>query len=296
MNNNRRFCLSVIFIMSLVLFSSAALAKDDQLAPKRISSTGDSITEAIDAELPYENHWASWVNGYHGFWQWLFGLTNVRSHNQRIQSQFGRRGHRNFLEAVSGSDSRDFADQAQQAVDHVATYVTVMMGHNDVCKDDFADIPTNAEFETNMRAGFDILSAGLPDGATVYVVGLVDIYQLWRVAQDKEALGIVDCELLWALTLFDLFPCSTMLSPAIGEAERQFTRGRNIEFNAILSALVEEYNTEDDRHHLYYTDDIFELGLPDESLVSDIDCFHPSARGQRVISETTWTASDGPGF
>ena len=139
-----------------------------------------------------------------------------------------------------------------------------------------------------MQAGFDILAAGLPNGATIYVVGIVDIYQLWVVAQDKQALGIVDCELLWALTLLDLYPCSTMLSPVIGDAGRLVTRSRNIAFNDILYNLVEHYNLADDHHHWYYTDDVFELGVPDEAMVSDIDCFHPSAEGQSTLSEITW--------
>ena len=289
MKKSPLFFLSFILIIGIMLFSSTALAKDPQLVPKRISSTGDSITEAINAELPYANHWASWVNGYHGFWQWLLGLTNVNSHNQRILSRYGRWGHRNFMEAESGADSDDFSSQAKQAVDHFATYVTVLMGHNDVCGDDFADIPTDGEFEAKMRAGFDILAAGLPHGATIYVLGIVDIYELWVVAQDKQALGIVDCELLWALTLLDLYPCSTMLSPLIDEAGRQFTRGRNIAFNGILSALVNSYNSTgdphyDDHHHWFYTDDVFDLGVPDEAMVSDIDCFHPSAEGQSELS------------
>jgi lysophospholipase L1-like esterase len=290
MKKSTLFLLSFILIMVIMFFGSTTLAKDPQLVPKRISSTGDSITEAINAELPYANHWASWVNGYHGFWQWLFGLTNVSSHNQRILSLYGRWGHRNFMEAVSGADSDDFASQAQQAVDHFATYVTVLMGHNDVCGDDFADIPDDAEFEANMRAGFNILAAGLPHGATIYVVGMVDIYQLWVAAQDKQALGIVDCELLWALTLFDLYPCSTMLSPIIGEAGRLYTQGRNIAYNIILYDLVEEYNSTDEHHHWFYTDDVFETGVPDESMVSDIDCFHPSADGQAELSDITWIA------
>jgi len=41
-------------ILCLVLMSSLAFAqgKARQLMPNRLSSTGDSITEAIDAELP----------------------------------------------------------------------------------------------------------------------------------------------------------------------------------------------------------------------------------------------------
>jgi lysophospholipase L1-like esterase len=282
-----RSLLAVIFTLALSL---TAAAKDPQLAPKRISSTGDSISVAIDAELPFANPWASWVNGYHGFWEWLFGLTNVNSHNQRTIRAFGRRGHRNFMEAESGADSFDFEQQARQAVEHSATYVTVFMGHNDVCQDDFADIPTDAEFEQNMRAGLDILRYGLPNGATVYVVGLVDIYELYRNAQEKEALGIVDCEFLWAFTLFDLFPCATMLSPRNTDADRLATQQRNIDFNAILNSLVVEYNAADSHHYYFYTDEVFDFGVPAEFYVSNIDCFHPSADGQTELSRITWDA------
>ncbi len=296
MKASLRCYLLLILTTGFLLICSAAQAKDPQLAPKRISSTGDSITEAFNAELPLVNHWASWVNGYRGFWEWMLGLSNVNSHNQRILAQFGEKGYRNFMEAVSGTDSDDFARQAHRAVVHAATYVTVFMGHNDVCKGDFEDIPDDAEFEGNMRAGFDILAAGLPAGAAIYVAGLVDIYELWVVAHDKQALRIADCEKLWALTLVDLFPCSTMLDPRIGEAGRQYTRSRNMAFNQILTDLVYEYNAADDRHHWYYTDDVFDMGIPYESMISDIDCFHPSVGGQRELSEATWNSTEGPQF
>jgi lysophospholipase L1-like esterase len=288
--------LPVLVLIGLLLFNANVSAQDEPkakpLEPDRIASTGDSITEAIDAELPFANHWASWVNGYHGFWEWLFGLTNVNSHNQRILRIFGRRGHRNYMEAESGADSYDFAQQAAQAVAHDASYVTVFMGHNDVCQNDFDDIPSDGEFEKNMRAGFEILKNGLPDGATVYVVGLVDIYELYEAAQEKKALGIVDCEVLWAFTLFDLFPCGTMLSPFISETQRAFTSSRNLAFNGILENLVAHYQATDSNHHYFYTDKVSNFGAIPEHFISDIDCFHPSADGQTKLSEITW--DDGP--
>ena len=88
------------------------------------------------------------------------------------------------------------------------------MGHNDVCQNTFAEIPTDAVFEAEFREGMAKLKAGLPAGATVYVVGIVDIYRLWQVAADKRALGIVDCEVLWATSLLKWYPCATMLEPA----------------------------------------------------------------------------------
>jgi len=289
MNRTNVWILAVLALLCLALAAPQALAqgKAAQLKPKRLSSTGDSMTEAIDAELPAANHWASWVNGYHGFWEWLLGLTNVNSHNQRITKAFGSSGRANYMEAKSGADMFDFPAQAKQAVSRKASYVTVLMGHNDACQDRFIDIPSNAVFEDKFREGMDILKAGLPKGATVYVVGIVDIYRLWEVAQDKKALGIVDCEVLWATTLLKWYPCSTMLNPLIGEAGRQYTKARIQGFNAILKAVTEGYNAADPNHRYVYTPAAFEYKFG-ERHVSDIDCFHPSAYGQKTLSEMTW--------
>lgn len=285
--------LPVSVLICVLLITATISAQTTKLtyplAPKRLSSTGDSISEAIDAELPLANHWASWVNGYHGFWEWLFGLTNVYSHNQRITKNFGSWGRRNYMEAKSGADMFDFPGQTFGSVSHQAQYVTVFMGHNDVCQNHFADIPTDAEFEANFRAGMDNLKNGLPAGATIYVVGIADIYQLWQIGRDKKALGIVDCEVLWATTLLDLFPCGTMLSPLNTDADREYTRNRNIGFNNILMRVTKEYNNNDPNHYYIYTDVVFNYPFV-ENQVSDIDCFHPSAIGQRVLSKMTWDA------
>ncbi len=270
-----------------------ALAKDPQRVPKRLSTVGDSITEAINAEEfnPFifitPNHWASWANGYRGFWEWLLGRTNVKSHNQRISSKFGSRRRKNFMEAVSGADSFDIAPQMAGSVSHSADYVTLFMGHNDVCQNSFADIPTDAEFEANVRAGFDQLVAGLPNGATVYTLGLVDIYKLWELGpQLSGALGI-SCELIWATTLLGIFPCGTMLNPLNSEADRQYTRSRNIAFNEILEDLVAEYDANDPHHYWQYTSMAFDTDfVPSE--VSPFDCFHPSAAGQKRLSRESW--------
>jgi lysophospholipase L1-like esterase len=282
--------LSAFIVLSVLLISTNVLAQTkgvNPLVPKRLSSTGDSITEAIDAELPLANHWASWVNGYHGFWEWLFGLTDVYSHNQRITRNFGSRGRKNFMEAKSGADMFDFPGQTFGSVSHQAQYVTVFMGHNDVCQNHFSDIPADDEFEATFRAGLENFKKGLPVGATIYVVGIADIYRLWQIAQDKKAFGIVDCEVLWATTLLDLFPCGTMLSPLNREADRKYTRGRNMAFNDILKRVTGYYNQTDPYHYYSYTDVVFNYPFV-ESQVSDIDCFHPSASGQKELSRETW--------
>ncbi|MHC4503807.1 MAG: SGNH/GDSL hydrolase family protein [Planctomycetota bacterium] len=293
--------LALAVAIAAFLLPAQAFAKDPQLVPKRLSSVGDSITEAINAEeynifnLENPNHWASWANGYHGFWEWLFGRTDVDSHNQRITDAFGRRNRKNYMEAVSGADSYDIPQQTAQSVAHAAHYVPMLMGHNDVCQNSFPEIPTDAEFEANVRTGLDQLAAGLPNGATVYVLAIVDVYKLWELGEELDSLGIIPCEWIWATTLFGIFPCATMLSPANSEADRQYTRGRIIAYNQILENLVNEYNANDDHHYYEYTDATFEYQFtPDQ--VSGFDCFHPSADGQKDLAEESWDLGPFGGY
>ncbi len=291
-----RKLIAVALALSIIglLIAEAADAKPTRRTPKRLSSTGDSITEAINAEEfnPFifitPNHWASWANGYRGFWEILLGRTNVNSHNQRISSKYGSSGRANYMEALSGADSYDLYAQMGQSVSHTADYVTMFMGHNDVCQGSFSSIPTNAQFEANVRAGLNRLRTGLPAGATVYVLGIVDIYKLWQLGDQLTSFGIIDCRVIWATSLLNIFPCATMLSPLNTEADRQYTRSRNVAFNTILQNLVTEYNTTDANHYYQYTNETFNYTFASNQ-VSPFDCFHPSARGQKDLSAVSWT-------
>ncbi|HWN66306.1 MAG TPA: SGNH/GDSL hydrolase family protein [Haliangium sp.] len=297
----KTFARTLLAALVASLMTAQVAVAAPQLAPNRLSSIGDSISEAINAEWfnPFEittrNHWASWASGFHGFWESLLGKTNVWSFNQRITANFGRFGRANFMEARGGADSYDLAQQANQAVSHGASFVTMFMGHNDVCQSSFADIPTDAEFEANWRASLNILKNGLPAGATVYVASIVDIYRLYQLGQEKKALGIVDCSTIWLAALFEMFPCGTMLSPANSEADRQFTRSRNIAFNQILQDLVAEYGQSDPNHYYHFSDATFKYQFV-PSQVSNFDCFHPSAVGQRDLSRLLWSAGPFSSF
>jgi lysophospholipase L1-like esterase len=281
---------TLLLILSLALIFSltaTAYAKDPQLVPRRLASTGDSISAGIDVEYYGQNANASWVNGYYGFWEWLFGYTNVKSHNQRITANWGSSGRANYMDAVSGADMFDFPTQSAQAAGQSSYYVTVFMGHNDVCQNTFAEIPSDAVFEAQFRAGMENLKNGLPNGSSVYVLAIVDIKNLYEVAKDKYALGIVDCEVLWATSLIGLFPCGTMLNPLNSEADRLYTRGRNIAFNNILERVTAEYNTNDLHHYYYFTNLPFVYPFT-EGDVSNLDCFHPSGQGQKNLSRESW--------
>ncbi len=282
--------LTCIFITLLVLLAIATIAeaKDPQLTPLWLSSAGDSITTGFDAEYLGPNLNASWVNGYFGYWQWLSGLTNVRSHNQRISAIWGDKNRRNYINAFAGASMANFVGQAKQAVAQEAQYVTIFLGSNDVCQEQPWMIPSDESFEASFREGMGLLRDGLPPGATVYVVGLVDIRRLWDVAKYKKALGIVDCISIWSI---DRFPCDTVLSPDNTEADREYAQSRNMAFNSILERVTGNYQDADPHHYYYYTGALFDYPFTGSD-VSDIDCFHPSAKGQRTISGITW--NEGP--
>jgi lysophospholipase L1-like esterase len=259
-----------------------------QATPKKLYSNGDSITRAFDANLPADNLNNSWVNGYHGFWESLFGLPNVKAHNQRISANFGSSGRKNYIAAVNGARIDDLVGQATGAAGKGITYATVMLGGNDVCRDSIADLPTDAEIEADFRAGMATLLARVASNATVQVVGIPNINRLYDIGKDKSALGIVDCEVLWALTVLG-FPCGSMLSPFNSEADRLYVQQRNIGYNSILQSVTAELDAANPQF-IFYADS-FAFNFV-ENEISNIDCFHPSWRGQRTLSREVW--NQGP--
>ena len=270
----------------VALMGGLMAAKTCRSVPNRLFSTGDSITRAFDANLPADNLNLSWVNGYHGFWEELLGLPDIKSHNQRIDANWGTAGRTNTIAAQNGARVDDLVAQAGGAAGRDVTYATVMLGGNDVCRDTIADLPTDAQFEADFTAGMDVLLANLADGATVQVVAIPDVKRLYDIGLDKTALGITDCQTLWDLTALG-FPCGSMLSPSNTEADRLYVRDRNIGYNAILSSVTAQKAAEHPNLFISYTDITFTypFGAGD---ISDLDCFHPSTSGERLIAKGTW--------
>jgi len=287
MKGSGQLLLGAVLIAVLTVSPIIAL-EPGQSAPKRLYAIGDSITRAANANLPYDNLNLSWVSGYFGFWQQLFGMPNIHSHNQRISAKFGENGRKNWTAAVSGARVEDFVSQASGAAGKGATYATVMLGATDVCRESIIDLPTDIEFENNFRDGMDSLLSNLPNGATVQVVAIPDLKRLYDIGQDKAALGIVDCQVLWAFTALG-FPCGSMLSPSNTEADRLFVQSRNDRYNEILKEVTEAQAGRHPTKFISFTDVTFKYQFS-QSEISNIDCYHPSWEGQRSLARETWNA------
>jgi lysophospholipase L1-like esterase len=265
------------------------VAKPPRLAPLRLYSIGDSITRAFDAWFIADNLAVSWSNGYHGFWEDLLGVPNVNAHNQRISAKYGSGGRRNVMEAENGADWGDALGQASGVVGEQPTYVTIMLGGNDVCQDSIADLPTDAEIRSQVQGTLDFLDQQLPAGATVMVIGIPDIKRLYDVALDEKGVLGIDCEAIWLTTALG-FPCGSMLSPDNEEADRLYVQGRNFAYNDIVSLEVARKAASSTRVHYHFLDAESVPFTGDD--ISSIDCFHPSDEGEELISALSW--AQGP--
>lgn len=278
---------SIAFLVGLLLAAPAFALGPTQQPPTRIYSIGDSITRAFDADLPADNLHLSWVNGTHNFLAALLGFPDVKSHHQRIVENFGSDGVRNRIAAQNGNRIGHMVDQVAGMTGR-ETYVTVLLGGNDVCKDTIEELPTDEAFAYTFALGLIRLLEKLPAGATVQVVAIPDIKRLYEIGIDKRALGIVDCSLLWQTTSLG-FPCGSMLSTDNTEADREYVRQRNIGYNAIMHFLTILGGWSYPHLYVSFTDVTFTYPFTQEH-ISDIDCYHPSAEGQALIAEGTWNA------
>lgn len=276
-------------VLGIVIWASPAAALEPgQSEPKKLISLGDSITRAFDATLPADNLSQSWSNGTHGFFERLFGLPDVKSHNQRISANWGDGGRRNVVVARNGAKVSNLEGQASQAEGRGYTYATVLIGGNDVCRDTIAELPSDYDFTVAAAIGLVELFNSLPDGATVQVAAIPDVKRLYEIGIDKTALDIVDCEQLWRFTAQG-FPCGSMLSPDNTEADREYVRQRNIRYNQILQFLTAIGTRKYTNLFISWTDVTFTHPFTADD-VSNIDCYHPSSQGQRTISRETWNA------
>ncbi len=260
-----------------------------RLDPLRLYSIGDSITTGFDSWFIGNNDAVSWANGFHGFWEDLFGIPDIDSFNQRITASYGSSGRANVMAAANGARWDDALGQALGVAGEAPTLVTVLLGGNDVCRDEIADLPTDAEIQSHVRTTLSYLHSQLPAGATVQVAGIPDIKLLHDVGLAEKGLLGIDCTAIWATTALG-FPCGSMLSPDNTEADRLYVQSRNFAYNDIIEAEVERIHRLTRRVYFHFTDAESVAFTGDD--ISSIDCFHPSADGQALIAEVGW--SDGP--
>ncbi len=280
--------------------------------PENQFNIGDSIGEgeAADGTIGELHHETVWSTGYNG-------SDSVNAFNERIETfnpvaYYENNAGRDalFNHAVSGSVMADFAGQAQGMINALgqtpsgeAGMISVFLGNNDVCAPDMASMTDPLLFETQYRAGLDLLAAhSATRNAQIHLSGIPAIYWLWNAKRNN----------LWCLLFaWPFVPCENLLDSPSDDCENSISRedpdtvyagdGPNCRrrkdfhriirdtYNPILRDVLEEYRASGALPNARYTD-IYDVRFSDTH-VNGGDCFHPSNEGHALIAEEGWCRS-----
>jgi lysophospholipase L1-like esterase len=267
----RRVLISLVSAVALLLgVPAGAKADTSPPLPNRMAALGDSITQAVDVCCSYGNHPAnSWSTG---------GATwdSTKSHYERILPANANITGHNYTDSVAGAKMSNAPGQAAQAVAQAATYVTILMGANDVCTSSPSTMTPVSSYRSQFQQTLATLSSGLPGNAHIFVSSVPDVYQLWRIYHTS-----LTAQLVWQSAGI----CQSLLSPYRTEAQRQQVRQRIIAFNSVLQEECARY-----AKCRFDGNAVFGYQFT-RSDVSTLDFFHPSLTGQAVLANLTWSKS-----
>ncbi|NNJ95465.1 MAG: hypothetical protein HKP57_12010 [Halobacteria archaeon] len=277
--------------------------------PANQFNIGDSIGEgeAANGTLGQAHHEKVWSTGYSG-------SDNVNSLNERYETIAPLDYHENnagrdpvFNKAVSGSDMADFVWQVQNIIASVAQtptgdagMVTVLLGSNDVCASSMAAMTDPGLFESQYRAGLDVLAASpVTRDAQIHVSGIPAIYFLWSAKHNNFwcrvfAWPFVPCENLLDNPDNDCANSTSKFDPDNdypGDGvnclrRKQFHRIIRDTYNPILRDVLDEYIQSGDLTNAGFID-IYDARF-DSRHINSGDCFHPSTDGHALLADAEW--------
>jgi lysophospholipase L1-like esterase len=262
--------------LPLVLFLVVLAAPPAQAAspplPPSMAALGDSITRAYDACCTYGDHSGySWSTGS----AWYDGITSHYERIKRLNPAVAGHVHNN---AVSGAKMAAAPTQAAQAVAQGATYVTILLGANDLCTSSPSTMTSTETFRVQFETAMATLTQGLPQ-ARIFVSSIPNVHQLWQVLHTNSLARSV-----WAAARV----CQSMLAASNTETQRQHVADREVAFNQILADTCTRYaNCRWDAGATYN----YKFSA---SQVSVLDYFHPSLSGQAALARVTWASSWWP--
>lgn len=270
----RRFTFRTVLATAVVALSALLpTAASAATYPKVMAATGDSMTRAFNTGFwPFtDNPAASWSTGTD---------SRVNSHYLRLLAGSPSGKLTAYNDARSGAKMGDLNGQMSRAVAQNASYVTVLMGANDVCTSSEGSMTSVASFRTQFTAALNTITTGLPS-TKVLVVSIPDIHHLWEILHTNY----------WARLTWDTFDvCQSMLANpgSTDQADvdrRQRVKDRNIAFNNVLADVCSHYSQ--CRFDGY-------AGFTTQFSTSDVstrDYFHPSITGEAKIASVTWQVS-----
>ena len=271
MNRVIRVIILPVAVMLLSLVASPVAAATPPPLPASMAALGDSITRGYDVCCSYGDHpGQSWSTGY----AWYDGISSHYERIKRVKPSLA--GHA-YNDAVTGAKMAAAPSQAANAVRQGASYVTILLGANDLCTSSPSTMTSTDSFQLDFERVMAALAAA--PSRRIFVSSLPNIYQLWEVLHTNALARAV-----WASANI----CQSMLGATRTPDDRQLVVDREQGFNRILA-----------RTCAMYTNCRWDGGATynyrfSASQVSTLDFFHPSLGGQAALARVTWAASWWP--
>jgi len=273
--------------------SSGPAVPDHQASAEaalKLAGIGDSIMQGMDVTALYQDQ-----VGY-SFAQGTSG--QVSSLYSRYKLVSGLPGGEEFA-SVSGSTMIDDASTQATAICNQSALpnrVVILLGSNDLCNASTAsDFPSVATFRAALQTALDELAGCLPPGSWVHVLSVPRIDLLYQAVQSKQE-SVYDVTCPAFLAAIGICTIAGDDPTALHTQVNAYNDGIQAEVvaahDAYATAQGVEFTTDWSGTTANTSIGTFTFGADD---VSSVDCFHPSAEGQRKLACAAWESWEGAG-
>lgn len=232
-----------------------------------VAAMGDSITVAFSSDIAFKPDPAfSWSTGEKS-------APGFESHLQRLRRRFPNTMIQGKNVAVSGATIDDIAKQVVQVNALRADYVTLLVGGNDVCGWASSYTASETKFLNKLNQYLSSLTLTNPN-IRIVLSAIPDITQIWDVAKNEAA-----CQKVW--TAIPRF-CSPIFGQKASDSSRIALRERLRQTNFKIADVAKRY-----AKNVKFAASVGRAALTRADL-SPYDCFHPSVKGQSILSAYTW--------
>ena len=263
--------LALTLLASMVPAGVGAVTATPLPLPTSMAAVGDSISQAastngsLGADAP-ANSWSTGTNA------------TVNSHYLRLQAAGAPISGRNHNLSVSGAKMAGLTAQMTSAVAVQPSYLTVLIGGNDVCTSTEAGMTSVADFRSQFQGAMATLTAGSPN-TNIYVVSIPRVMGLYELFRNN----------FWARFIWSVGGvCQSLLANPTSTAQADIDRRarvglRNLDFNAVLGEVCNATPR-------CVWDGLAAYGTTFNTGDVSGDYFHPSTAGQAKLASVSWNA------
>ena len=239
-----------------------AMTQEAPSQPYVMVSLGDSITSAFNTRLPgnFGNRRYSWSTGK---------SSGVFSHYQRVRMTTHREV-KTLNHAKPGAESPELLEQYERIANTRVDYMTLLIGANDLCA--WSDDHTK-EIKAFNDTISSVVERSIKNNPNIKIVipAVPDMPHLYRLGRNR-------CQFKW-----DLFSaCPRLLGSASNKKRRERFAEQLIDLNATLNSFEHKHP-----RNVKFIKEVYRTKFSKE-LISVIDCFHPSIKGQAALAKITW--------